>query len=129
MLTCAKRKRYYLHFCTPHIFIFQESVHTLCLLFHMEKYSRLTALTRFRRVCRPSRPAGQLLGETLPELATHCVTRPGRGNSDKAKGFGQMTYLPFGQTTKFKFDLQGCSLHCEYFFENTITPSFRYGII
>ena len=25
--------------------------------------------------------------------------------------------------------LPGCSLHCEHFFENTITPSFRDGII
>ena len=24
--------------------------------------------------------------------------------------------------------IPGCSLHCEHFFENTVTPSFRYGI-
>ena len=50
VLTCTKRKRYYRHFCTPHIFIFLVICTYLMFTLSYEKCSRFAALTLFRRV-------------------------------------------------------------------------------
>ena len=77
--------------------------------------------------------------EILKNLSSKSFKRTPLRSIAQIKIFKQTSYrLRPKRTSKYtrlepthtkKADLPGCSLHCEQIFENTKTPSFRYGII
>ena len=85
-------------------------------------YQKVKDFPNGRKITHPSSSYDDVYESLLDRVVWFVLKLKAAGSSFWYARSKEITIVSF-------INLPGCSLHCEHFFENAITPSFSYGII